>query len=181
MKRISDYILSFFMIIGIMAAVCLPAYYFGKRERNKTIEVRRDTVTVHDTLRLTEVNEIQRIVTDTIWVRLLASEKSTSEGSADHFVEVSKTMAASETDSLLVGLPYEQVTYSDSTFTAIVGGYRPELKSIEIYNKTITITNTQNLPAPRWSLNATLGPAIVYNETGFHGGFGLAVGISYRF
>ena len=35
----------------------------------------------------------------------------------------------------------EEVTYKDSTYTAVVGGIEPYLKSIEIYPKTIYVNN----------------------------------------
>lgn len=35
----------------------------------------------------------------------------------------------------------QEVTYKDSTYTAIVGGIEPYLKSIEIYPKTIYVNN----------------------------------------
>ena len=35
----------------------------------------------------------------------------------------------------------QEVTYKDSTYTAVVGGIKPYLKSIEIYPKTIYVNN----------------------------------------
>ena len=35
----------------------------------------------------------------------------------------------------------QEVTYKDSTYTAVVGGIEPYLKSIEIYPKTIYVNN----------------------------------------
>ena len=36
----------------------------------------------------------------------------------------------------------QEVTYKDSTYTAVVGGIEPYLKSIEIYPKTIYVNNS---------------------------------------
>lgn len=38
-------------------------------------------------------------------------------------------------------LIWQEVTYKDSTYTAVVGGIEPYLKSIEIYPKTIYVNN----------------------------------------
>ena len=35
----------------------------------------------------------------------------------------------------------QEITYKDSTYTAVVGGIEPYLKSIEIYPKTISVNN----------------------------------------
>lgn len=44
-------------------------------------------------------------------------------------------------DSVNVVVPITQKRYEDSTYTAWVSGFRPQLDSIKVYRKTTTITN----------------------------------------
>ena len=42
-----------------------------------------------------------------------------------------------------IPIPIEEKTYTDdSTYTAVISGFRPNLESIEVYQKTTTITQT---------------------------------------
>lgn len=84
-------------------------------------------------------------------------------------------------DTIYVGdtlLPVEQKIYRDSDYTAYVSGYMPNLDSIAIYPKTITVTNeiyrTVKVSPRRWGLGITAGyglskdgvsPAIVAGVT----------------
>jgi len=75
------------------------------------------------------------------------------------------------TDTLVVHdtiLIKEQKVYSDSTYTAWVSGYQPELDSIEVYPKTVTnyITNevtkmVTKIKKPKWVIS--VGGGIGYN------------------
>ena len=47
-------------------------------------------------------------------------------------------------DTIHVGdtvLPVEQKIYQDSNYTAYVSGYNPNLDSLKVYPKTVTVTN----------------------------------------
>ena len=75
------------------------------------------------------------------------------------------------TDTLFVHdtiLIREQKVYSDSTYTAYVSGYQPNLDSIEVYPKTVTkiitndITKTiTKVKIPKWAIS--VGGGVGYN------------------
>lgn len=69
-------------------------------------------------------------------------------------------------DSVRVVVPITERTYEDSTYRAVVRGYMPELVSLDIYNRTQTITKTK-----------TKKPMVVVSA-GVYGGFG-AKGMDY--
>lgn len=75
------------------------------------------------------------------------------------------------TDTLVVHdtiLVKEQKVYSDSTYTAWVSGYQPELDSIEVYPKTVTKIITNDITKtivktkkPKWVIS--VGGGVGYN------------------
>lgn len=75
------------------------------------------------------------------------------------------------TDTLVVHdtiLIKEQKVYSDSTYTAWISGYQPELDSIEVYPKTVTKIITNDITKtivktkkPKWVIS--VGGGIGYN------------------
>lgn len=116
------------------------------------------------------------IVTDTLLVERpvpVVSEKIRTE-----FVAVHDTLRVR--DTLYMAVPIEAKVYADSTYRAQVSGWQPSLDWIEVYQRTQTITQYIDRPAPRWSFGVTAGPGVVW-DGGFHCGLGIVAGISYRF
>ena len=79
-------------------------------------------------------------------------------------------------------LRFEALEYRDSTYRAIVSGYRPSLDEIEIYHRERTVTVTQRVEVPvrqRWGLGLTAG----YGATAVGGSVQLApyigIGVQY--
>lgn len=62
------------------------------------------------------------------------------------------------TDSVFVSVPIDRMVYTDdSTYTAVVSGYRASLDSISVYNKTITKELVKKPPRISISLQAGYG------------------------
>lgn len=64
-----------------------------------------------------------------------------------------------ERDTILIR---EQKNYSDTTYTAWISGYQPELDSIEVYPKAVTkLINTEVtrtiVKKPHWTISAGVG------------------------
>lgn len=58
----------------------------------------------------------------------------------------------------------EEITYKDSSYTAVVEGINPSLKYIEVYQKTNTITNTITInQRNRWALGIQAGYGVGKN------------------
>lgn len=67
-------------------------------------------------------------------------------------------------DTIHVGdtvLPIEQKVYIDSNYTAYVSGYNPKLDSLNVYPKTVTVTNDilriTKYPSKKWGLGIQVG------------------------
>ena len=96
------------------------------------------------------------------------------------YIPVTDTMFVHENDTTYITLPMEVKGYSDEDYKLEIEGVSPTLRWIEVYPKTITITNTI-IDKKRWSFSIAGGPGVVWNQNGFHGGIGAVAGISYNF
>ena len=134
------------------------------RKIEPTVIEKRDTVTVVETLRITEPMVVESVLVRTKIVR----------------VPVALTDTTVIHDSVEVALPITQKTYADSTYKAWVSGYEPCLDSIEVYPETTTITIERTLvqKPKRWSIGVTGG----YGYGLLHGrpDVFVGVGVSYR-
>ena len=86
-------------------------------------------------------------------------------------------------DTLYINLPREQRTYADSTYTAWISGYRPQLDSIQIYPQTTTITNTTTIThepkKPHFSIGIQTGYGVSIINNQVRPAPYLGVGLSY--
>ena len=84
-------------------------------------------------------------------------------------------------DTVLVHLPIEQRQYSDPRYTAWVSGYRPQLDSIQIYQRTEYITNEVKVVTKpkRWGLGLHAGYGIALHKGQIHPAPYIGVGLSY--
>lgn len=86
-------------------------------------------------------------------------------------------------DTIHVGdtvLPVEQKIYRDSNYTAYVSGYNPNLDSLKVYPKTVTVTNdihhVMEIKPRRWGMSITAGYG--FGKDGLSPA--VVVGLSYR-
>ena len=84
-------------------------------------------------------------------------------------------------DTVLVHLPIEQRQYSDPRYTAWVSGYRPQLDSIHIYQRTEYITKEIKTAAKskRWGLGLQAGYGIALHKGQVFTAPYIGVGLSY--
>ena len=148
----------------VLAALCFFGGVMYQRKTTRPVEVKRDTVWAerwcHDTIVVSRVLPGSK---DTVWL--------------------------SRTDTLRelvqVEVPITETEYRGEDYRAVVEGFRASLKEIEIRQKVQTITVTERLAAPRWSLGVSAGPMVGFGITpaGWQpvAGAGVIVGVQYRF
>jgi hypothetical protein len=95
-------------------------------------------------------------------------------------VYVPVTDTITQHDTTYVALQFEKKEYADSAYRAVVSGFHPSLDWIEVYQRTQTVTNYIERPAPRWSFGVTAGPCILWDGN-FRAGIGVAAGVQFRF
>ena len=155
-------------ILAVLGGLCFLGGYLTHRRWNVRVIERVDTVCVvywrRDTIKI-KVPQIQTRH-DTVLLR-----------------EVGDTIVRSDTIYRQVEVPITETKYEGENYRATVEGYRARLKEIEVKEKTITVT--QKLAAPRWSLGVSAGPMVGYGITprGWQpvAGAGIIVGVQYRF
>lgn len=144
------------IIILHLILFALVAFYIGNHEQ-EVVEVevvRTDTIRVTDTIVSVQPICTVKRVTDTLLIHT--------------------------TDTLMrevvVSLPREERVYEDSTYRAVVSGYRQSLDTMCIFQRSNIVKVTQREEAPRWSIGLQGG--VGYTPKGFQPYIG--VGISYR-
>lgn len=130
-----------------------------RRDTRPTIVVKtvRDTIIIRDTITAYKPAPFNVYVVDTLWV----------------------PVTVSKTDTVWAQLPRTAKVYQDSTYRAVVSGFRPSLDTISVYQRTkvITVTNNVRIPPPRWSWGVQAGVGV--NAGGTVTPY-LGIGIQYR-
>src|SRR5574344_201892 len=141
--------------------------YFVNEHRNahsSEMKVKVDTLFVYDTIFI-EKPVIKKV--ETIDTLLLT-------------VPITDTLMLH--DTVLVYLPIEQRQYGDPRYTAWISGYRPQLDSIHIYQRTEYITKeikTATKPK-RWGIGLQAGYGVSFGNKQIKATPYIGIGISYN-
>ena len=130
--------------------------------------VHRDTLIIRDTLRISRPvpvrEEVVRYITLTrppTPARPDSSNSDSSRPNSSNLANIGKDSADVLIDDTakMVMLPITQQVYRDTTYTAWVSGYRPQLDSIEVYPRTLIVRQTAPPAAKprRWSMGVQAG------------------------
>lgn len=162
MKNITS-ILALIIFVG----ACVGSFFFGRATNRTDIvraEVKRDTVVVRDTIVQYYPQEVARVVVRT------------------ERVEVPIVLHDTIREIAEVELPIEEREYKSEDYRAVVGGYNPYLKSIEVYPRTAYITTTETITKrKRWgvSLGVQGGYGITPHGMQPYAGVGISFGYSF--
>ena len=163
-----------FHLLLLLAAYAFCRLIVGARQRAESAQhaVRRDTLIIRDTLRISRPVPVREEVVRYVTVKVVADSSNLANIGKD-----SADVLTTDTAKMVM-LPITQKVYRDTAYTAWVSGYRPQLDSIEVYPRTLIVRQTA-LPAAkprRWSV-------------GVQGGYGLTpkglqpyvgVGVGFR-
>ena len=159
-ERAKDFL--HFLPFLLAAAVAAYALWVIGRHRHDTPPetiVKTDTVVVvhYDTITAYKPVPFNVYVVDTMWVPVTVHEH----------------------DTVWAQLPREAKVYQDSSYRAVISGYRPSLDTISVYQKQVTVlvTNNVRIPPPRWSWGVQAGVGV---NTGGTVTPYIGVGIQYR-
>ena len=151
-------VLHFFLAAAIAVAFGLWSAHHFRYEPPEPPEVvvRVDTLVVHDTLTAYKPVPFNVYVVDTMYV----------------------PVKVESSDTVWVELPRVAKVYQDSTYRAVVSGYRPSLDTISVYQRTVYIDRVERvtIPAPRWSWGVQAGVGATKDGLGPY----IGVGIQYR-
>ena len=125
----------FLQVLAVLMVVSGIMLWSDLRRRDTkpqtVVKTVRDTLYIHDTITAYKPVPFNVYVVDTMWV----------------------PVTVSKTDTVWAQLPRTAKVYQDSTYRAVVSGFRPSLDTISVYQRTkvITVTNNVRIPPPRWS------------------------------
>lgn len=147
----------YLIILAAVALLCLLCGFFvgkGMYDRPLDKTVKRDTVTLHDTVHeyLPSPKDSVRLKFVTRWLPRAVHDTVYSENYAQDFVEIMH-------DTVAVQVPITSKHYGGKNYDAYVSGFEPSLDSIFVYNETQLITETVTLSKPpnKWELDIVGG------------------------
>ena len=148
-------------VLALAAFLCVARCTGGHRPDSEPVVI-RDTTVVHDTIRIDKPVPRYIRTTDTIRVK----------------VPVAEVLR----DTVYVSLPREEKVYEDSTYRARVSGYEPRLDFVEVYPRTITITEriTERARRKPWGIGVNVGYGATLNDGRVRFTPYVGVGISYN-
>ncbi len=136
-----------FIVFVCFGAALVASFLFGCREgrrRTSTDDVQRDTIVLRDTIRIPAPRPTSTTTQGTILLSL-----------QDALIATPDTLRSR--DTIYVQLPREVKTYNDSSYRAVVSGFRPSLDEIEVYQRTKVVTETRVVRSSPW---VTIGPSV---------------------
>lgn len=124
------------LIIFIIVLICLKCCYFNNRKEEKIPQTDTITIIKRDTITIIKPQPViqyrDRIVRDTLY----------------------------NTDSVPVSVdvPIETKVYQDSSYRAVISGYKANLDSIYIFNKNqIQYINKITYKTKKWNVSPSIG------------------------
>ena len=162
--KIITLVLGILLLFNIVNAIG----YFVNEHRNahsSEMKVKVDTLYVYDTI-FVEKPVIKKVETiDTLRLP----------------VPITDTLMLH--DTVFVHLPIEQRQYSDPRYTAWVSGYRPQLDSILIYQRTEYITKEINphKKPKRWGIGLQAGYGVALHDGQIRPTPFIGVGLNWNF
>lgn len=151
----------------VVLALVVGAFFFGRATKDTSIvstTIGRDTIIVRDTLREYYPKEVVRDV-----VRV-------------ERIEVPVIVRDTIRDTVWIELPIESREYKSAEYYAIVEGYNPLLKYIEVYPKTAYITTTETIKErKRWGVSLGVQGGYGFTPKGWQPYAGAGISFGYNF
>ena len=162
MKNLTT-ILALIIFVGCVVG----AFFFGRSTMRTDIvrtEEERDTIVVRDTIREYYPQEVERVVVRT------------------ERVEVPIIVRDTIREVVEVEIPIEEREYKSEEYYAIIGGYMPYLKSIEVYPRTEYISATETITKrKRWGVSIGVQAGYGMTPVGTQPYAGVGVTFGYNF
>lgn len=159
-ERVTN-ILHFLLAAAIAVAFGVWSAYHFRYEPPEPPEppevvVQVDTIVIRDTVTAYKPVPFNVYVVDTMWVPVTVHER----------------------DTVWAQLPREAKVYQDSSYRAVVSGFRPSLDTISIYQRTVFVDRVERvtIPAPRWSWGVQAGVGATKDGLGPY----IGIGLQYR-
>lgn len=167
-------------LISVLAIIVLGcslfgAFFFGRATVKTSVSTitERDTVVVHDTIRAYYPRVFSEAVVGRTWVKI--------PNPALRGKDLTK-FELPMIDSVDIELSITERTYKNDEYYAVVSGYDPSLKYIEVYPRTVYLTTINTVTKhKRWniSLGAQMGYGFTPQGWQPYAGLGVTFGINF--
>ena len=151
----------------VVLALMVGSFFFGRATKDTSIEstkIERDTIIVRDTIREYYPQEVVRTIVRT------------------ERVEVPIVRYDTIREVVEVEIPIEAKEYKSEEYYAIVEGYNPRLKSIEVYPRTAYITTTETIKdRKRWGVSVGVQGGYGFTPKGWQPYAGVGISFGYNF
>lgn len=159
MSRFNKYLIAIVLFLAAFAAGRVT------KKPETDVKIEQQVITIRDTLRVLEPVETVRWKTREV------------------LVQVRDTLRLR--DTLMMALPEERATYQGEDYRAVVSGIRPRLEEIDVFPKTVTITQSVEVPGPqRWrrvGFGIAAGPGVFWDGSDVKPGAGIVAGVRINF
>jgi hypothetical protein len=165
----------------IFTGSVVGSFFFGRATTRTDIvrtEVERDTIIIHDTIREYYPRYISEVSVGKTAIKiptLLLCRDFTQFG-------LPLQTEVDEKDSVTIELPITERAYKDDEYYAIVRGYDPSLKYIEVYPRTVYLTTTETITKQkRWNISFGAQMGYGFTPKGWqpYTGLGITFGINF--
>ena len=151
----------------VVLALVVGSFFFGRATKDTSIvstKIERDTIIVRDTIREYYPQEVVRTIVRT------------------ERVEVPIIRYDTIREVVEVEMPIEAKEYKSEEYFAIVEGYNPMLKYIEVYPRTAYITTTETIKErKRWGVSVGVQGGYGFTPKGWQPYAGVGVSFGYNF
>ena len=151
----------------VVLALMVGSFFFGRATKDTSIvstKIERDTIIVRDTIREYYPQEVVRTIVRT------------------ERVEVPIVRYDTIKEVVEVEIPIEAKEYKSEEYYAIVEGYNPRLKSIEVYPRTAYINTTETIKErKRWGVSVGVQGGYGFTPKGWQPYAGVGVSFGYNF
>ena len=151
----------------VVLALMVGSFFFGRatmKVEDVGTRIERDTIIVRDTVREYYPQEVVRTIVRT------------------ERVEVPIVRYDTIKEVVEVEIPIEAKEYKSEEYYAIVEGYNPRLKSIEVYPRTAYINTTETIKErKRWGVSVGVQGGYGFTPKGWQPYAGVGVSFGYNF
>lgn len=155
------------LALVIFVGACIGSFFLGRASVTPEpigVQIERDTIIVRDTIRESYPQYITQAIVRTERVP----------------VAIKDTIIVR--DTIEVEIPITERTYLDEEYKAVVEGYNPILKTIEVYPRTAYITTTETIKErKRWGVSLGIQGGYGITPKGYQPYAGVGVSFGYNF